>query len=163
MESIIGEEIPEPIKFILTSAGYDSRLALKKITSERITEIEDYFNANIENLSSGLVGSCYENVQPFKVLPGHRALIENLPQHLDEIISTEKPVSIQYTNDFTFILKKLIESAEKNSSREAKGCRYDKCLKYFCTYVYLMSGRACYETLSANLPLPKASTICAYF
>lgn len=148
---------------MLTEAGYDSRIALKRITSERITEIEDYFNANTANLSSGFVGTCYENVQPFKILPGHRALIESLPQYLDEIIPTEKPVSYQHSNDFTYVLKLLIESAENNSSREAKGRRYNECLKYFCTYVFLMCGRSCYETLSANLQLPQASTIRAYF
>lgn len=163
MENIIGEEIPESIIFILTAAGYDSRIALKRITAEKITEIEDYFNANATNLYSGLVGTSYENVQPFKILPGHRVLIESLPQYLDEIILTEKPVSNQLSNDFTYILKLLIESAENNSSREAKGRRYNECLKYFCTYVYLMCGRACYETLSANLPLPQASTIRTYF
>lgn len=163
LENIIGEKIPESIIFILTETGYDSRLALKRITAEKITGIEDHINADIANLSYGLVGTRYENVRPFKLLPGHRALIESLPQYLDEVILTGEPAAHHQSNEFTQILKLLIESAEINTSREAKGRRYNECLKYFCTYVYLMCGRACYETLSANLPLPQASTICTYF
>lgn len=160
MENVLDEEIPKPLVYILTAAGFDNRIALKNIKPESITGIEDYFNTNFASLTNGLIGTCYENMQPFKIIPGHCAFIESLPHYVDKINVTKQPIISQHSSDFTYILKLLIESAENNSHREAKGRRYDQCLKEFATYIYLMCGRSCYETLSANLPLPQANTIC---
>lgn len=79
---------------------------------------------------------------------------------MDKISAIEQPVLNQHSTDFTHILKLILESAENNLGREPKGRRYNQCLKEFSTYIYLMCGRSCYETLSANLPLPQANTIC---
>lgn len=160
LESIIGEEIPKTVVYVLTETGFNSKIALKNIKSADVTQIESFVNSNFGIFSHALIGSHYENMQQFEFLPGHRTLIESFPQYIDQT-RTEKPTSLLNlnSNHFSTILKLIIETAETNASRELKGHRYDKNLKYFAAYIYLMCGRACYETLSANLPLPKYGTI----
>lgn len=112
-------------------------------------------------MSSGLIGTIYEHVQPFEIAPGHRVVIENIPQYVKQIKTVEQISKFDtVANDFSFVLKMLIETAENNSGREPTGRRYSETIQYFATYVYLMCGRACYETLCANLPIPQANTIC---
>lgn len=161
LESVIEEQIPECLVYILTAAGYASQGALKRITSSSVTRIEQYFNSNFERLSSGLCGSSYEHMKPFQILPGHRAIIESFPQYMEQV-KTVKAMPVQHSTIFSCILKLLVETAENNHGREPKGRRYDDSLTFFATYIYLICGRACYETLSANLPWPQASTICKY-
>lgn len=162
LERFIEDDIPKPVKFILTSLGYDSKLALKKITSDSVLQIEKYINEHYEELIGGLVGSHYENVRPFQLLPGHRALIESLPQYIDQININNQSIVSQCPADFSTMLKLLIENAERNSGRETKGRRHIQLLTHFATFVYLNCGRACYETLAANFPLPSVNTICTY-
>lgn len=112
LENDLEEKIPKPLVSISTATLFDSRIALKNIKPERITEIENDFSANFANLSNGLIGTCYENVQQFKLIPGHRAFIEKLPHKINAIVFK------QHSTDFTQILKLLIESAENYSYRE---------------------------------------------
>lgn len=112
-------------------------------------------------LSSGLINTIYENVRPFQIAPGHRILIENFPDIINRIKTTEHPINIQ--NDTSLVLQLLIEASKKNFRREPKGRIFEDEIRLFATYLYLMCGRACYDTLCANLPIPQSSTIRAYF
>lgn len=155
-------EFPEVLVHILTESGFDSKASLKSIKPEHVSLIEDHFNSNYEKFSNGLLGTKYEHIRPFKLLPGHCVLIENIPKYLEEDITFESSLvsaSVNHSSVYSCILKSLIETAEKNSGRNPTGNRYDQILRYFATYVYLMSGKASYETLSANLPIPHANTI----
>lgn len=162
IEKEMGERLPQPIAFILNETGFSTKIALKGINPDStITQIEKFINKNYERLSRGLIGSIYENIQPFEIAPGHRVVIESIPQYMERI-KTVKQISEFDTvaNDFSFVLKMLIETAENNSGREPTGRRYNETIQHFATYIYLMCGRACYETLCTNLPLPQANTIC---
>lgn len=161
LENILEEEIPKCVVYILTESGFNSKMALKGIGLESIAQIEKYFNSNYEKLRGGLSGSLYENMEQFKILPGHRVLIESIPQYVDQLKITNQSSTLN-RNTFSYVLNLLIETAENNSDRDPKGRRYDELLRYFATYLYLMSGRAFYETLSANIPIPQANTICKY-
>lgn len=160
IENIIKEEIPKPIAYILTSTGFNTRIALQSLKPEHITQIEEHINENYENLKIGFMGTIYENVQPFKIIPGHCALIESLPQHASQI-RTDKPDSMlnRSSNAYSDVLKLLIETAENNCDRSSTGHRFNERIQNFATYIYLRSGRSCYATLSANLPIPSANTI----
>lgn len=149
------DKIPESVVYILNESGFNSRHALKKITDENIGLIEQYFNDNFDKLIGGLVD--YPRDRPFKLLPGHRAIIQSFPEVMDQLAVEKK--TAHTSNDFSFVLKWLIETAEKNAGRVPKGRRFSENIQLFATYLYLMCGRACYETLSANLPIPQANTI----
>lgn len=164
IEKVIGEQIPKPLVYILNESGFNTKIALKNIIPEKtITQVENFFNKNYDKLKKGLLGSIYENVLPFNIVPGHRIFIESLPQYMDLVKIENQPQLLkEIPNDFSLILRLLIETAEKNSKRDPKSRRFNENIQHFATYVYLMCGRSCYETLSANLPIPQANTICKY-
>lgn len=160
LENQIDKVIPKEVVYILTASGFDSKFSIKNLTHESIKEIEGFFNTNYSELSNGLVGTRYENTRPFRILPGHQALIKSLPQYIEHIQEINQPPAA--TNDFSYVLKLILESAENNIGREPKGRRYNESLSSYATFIYLMCGRACYEALSANLPIPQANTICEF-
>lgn len=161
LESLIDEEIPKEVVYILTTSGFDSKIAIKTLKHNAISEIENFFNENLTEHSSGFIGTRYENMKPFKLAPGHVALILGLAEYVDRI-GVENHVAADKFNYFSYVLKMILKSAENNHEREPKGRRYDECLSYFATYIYLLCGRACYETLCNNLPLPQPNSICKY-
>lgn len=63
---------------------------------------------------------------------------------------------------FSNLLYEFITSALKNFKKTPNQYRYSEIIKHFSIYVYMMCGRNLYETLSRNLPIPAASTVCMY-
>lgn len=61
------------------------------------------------------------------------------------------------------MLSKLIESANTNRNKSKNAYQYDDIVKNFATYIFLLCGRTCYETLNKNLPIPSTKTICRYY
>lgn len=59
------------------------------------------------------------------------------------------------------LLRHLLNSAERNSSRKKQGYRHDDLIKCFAAYIKMLGGLLSYETLHANLPLslPSVSTV----
>lgn len=159
LNKILGEETPDDIKLILEKSGFDTILSLEKIDENAISEIEEYFNGD----PSMLKGTSYENTKHFKLKPGHKKFLIGLPSRVKYFRKQIHPEndSNKYS-DFAFIFKELIDVAVANSGKEPNGVRYSDHIRYFATYIYLHCGRKCYETLCANLPLPKTSTICKY-
>lgn len=99
-------------------------------------------------------------MKTFAFKPGHKSAIIHLANQTKLLEKVEADVNMQYKmSDFSLILKTFIETAESNYGRDPKGFRYNDINRYFSTFVYLFCGRACYETLSANLPIPQADTI----
>lgn len=147
------ESIPNDIELILQRNGFDSKLALESLDEDLIAEIEQQANDDRSILTS----TSYENVATFKFKPGHRIFLMNLKKQVNLWNETEK-VSHD-TSSFSYILQKFIQTAEGNAGAQPKGHRYDKSIQSFSTYIYLMCGKNCYETLSANLPIPKAITV----
>lgn len=144
----------------MIASGYDTKIALKSIIDdEAIGEIQQIVNENLDRNKNYLQGSSYEGVESFRLLPGHRRLIMNLHNYIREYDSIKQGQKVD-TTSFSFILKSLIETAEANQNKNPKQYRYDETLMYFAMYVYLICGKACYETLSANLPIPQAVTVC---
>lgn len=179
IEDIIFEPLPECIKKILSICGYDSMLGISEIDENAVTEVEQYVNNN-RNIIRGLeccFANTYKKLEKFRFLPGHRILILHLSNRINETFESKKSgnsndfvVSKQSviesgsadrgTDKYSFLLNLLIDSAEQNCGVPKNRYRYDEVLQLFSTYVFLSSGRSCYELLSSNLSIPSKYTIC---
>lgn len=82
---------------------------------------------------------------------GSTNMITNTDSNNDEVIE-----------QYSVILTELIKTANKNKNRSKNGYQYEDIVKYFSTYIFLLCGRTCYETLNKNLPMPSTKTICKY-
>lgn len=160
IEIDLGEELPKFVVDVLKTCAFTNITSLKEINSEIVNEIEEFCNENQELLSNSMIGTVYEHMKPFKFLPGHRLLILKLPKYCEDF-STETP-SDDLPSDST-AMRALKENARVNLSRAESGKRYNMISKTYAIYLYLMAGKACYESICANLPLPKADTVCECF
>lgn len=159
LERILKEKIPVDIVRILSECGFDTDASISRITPDTIKEIEEYVNVDLSILNN----TSYDGVSNFKLKPGHKSYILNLPNQLDRLKQFNCDAKEECkVSDFSHMLRTFVETAERNFGKHPNGFRYNDSCRYFCTFIYLMSGRACYETLSANLPIPKANTICKY-
>lgn len=156
LERILKEKIPVDIVQILSECGFDTRVSISCITPDTIKEIEEYVNVNPSILSN----TSYNCVSNFKLKPGHISYILNLPNRMKQFNCDGKEECKM--SDFSHMLRAFVKAAENNFGKHPNGFRYNDSCRYFSTFIYLMSGRACYETLSANLPIPEANTICKY-
>lgn len=144
-ESFIGQTIPSDIKEFLVVGGYTNELALKEIESDDVTDMESR------------IGKC--------LLPGHKKFIIALgkkAKEYDSVKSAALNCEDKFEFDGTFILKELVETARKNKKVHSTRYRYSDSVQWFATYLFLLGGRATYEFVSSNLPLPSVSTIREY-
>lgn len=160
LQKLIGSEIPPLIVKLLLSAGFDSKIALRELDTNCIGAIEEHTQKNRHLL----LGTVYEHENQFELLPGHRKVILKLSKYVNEL-AVAKPVdNVSFQRpELSLILRSLLEMAEMNSNKLPKGFRYSEIIRNFATYIFLMCGRACYDTLCANLPIPKTDTIGKYF
>lgn len=160
------------LKNILINCGYDNTASLKCIIPDHLLEIDEYVDQNRHVISSlnCAHSKIYEAQGKFRLLPGHRSYILKWIQTQNETTDITKHQSqvdknlIRIDNPaFSPIMMELIRSALENHSRSPNARRFSEMLMNFSIHVYIMAGRACYEMISANIPIPKATTICEYF
>lgn len=179
-ENVIGQSVPEFLKLLLSISGYDTLISIKQFTSPKITNLEqwinDNFHANYEPLVKlfgnnafneiALYKNIFEQKRNFTFLPGHRDILLNLPKMITEMQTKKSEPGVTSKKDnlpkYSAILTKLIESANKNFNKSKNAYTYNDTIKFFSTYVFLLYGRACYETLCHNLPIPSTKTIRKY-
>lgn len=137
--------------------------SLRLINRENISDLEKDVEQNrssmpLERLTCSHKIIYFEN-EKFEFLIGHKAIIIDWCQNY---LTEPKNLSVvPYHPSISKILCELIVlSAVSNEHKNASNHRYSEKLMDFSIYLYIMAGRACYETLSSNLPLPKAGTIC---
>lgn len=150
------------LKLILIRFGYDSLASLKCINGDLLSELEKEVEKDrnfLQSLPCDHKNIYLEN-RSFQLLPGHRALV------LDWCQNQIKTVSIETFNGkhpaFPPILSEIIGNALSNYKKPPKTHRYSEVLFNFSIYLFIMAGKACYETISVNLGLPKAGTICKF-
>lgn len=154
MEKVLNEKLPECLVKILTLSGIESDFTIKHID---INTIESFVEENREIFDEILSQSIYKSIHPFKFAPGHRILLEKFP----ELIQTQQMQNIEInSSNFSVVLRALVGMADKNDPNNPQANRYNDIVRWFSVYIFLLCGRSCYETLSANLPIPKTSTIC---
>lgn len=155
-EKILNDSISEDIKKILLRSGFDSKLSILGLNTDVIRDVEQFANED----RSVLEGTSYENMAEFKFKPGHKLTILNLASEVKHWIEKE-PTNTQQNEmcEFSVVLKAFIDTATSNKDKQPNGFRYNEINQYFSTFIYLFCGKACYETLSANLPIPQTITI----
>lgn len=134
------------------------------ITENHLIEFENYVNSSRESILDGLNCShatIYRNQSLFKFLPGHRIIILSWPAQIPfdkdsheavETFSVKNPA-------FSPILREIISSALTNYNRDPKTRIFSDLLMRFSVFIYILAGKASYEVICSNLPLPKAGTI----
>lgn len=157
----------ECVKFILTESGYENRLSLKRLNDPELIKLEEYVGQNhwiTEKLRCDHA-KVYQTSTKFAFLPGHRALLldwcQNLGQNESKIDEIEE--FIKNNSASSPILRELISNELSNYGKPSQSRRFSRVLVDFSIYLYIMSGKACYEVLCANLPLLKAGTVRKYF
>lgn len=174
IESKLNSVIPQCIKIILQKSGYDSEMSLTALNENNLSEIELHIQKNHREIFTNLDcchSQTYRNQREFKLLPGHKGFILKIPEKLN---SNPRPHSLSMICQqlverssglptITNLLKELLEVAVKNENKSKTQYRYSDVIQFFSIYVYILSGRNCYEILSNNLPMPKVPTICEIF
>lgn len=152
------DHIPDCLIRLLKQGGYDNMFSIKLLNHELIDQLEVFANERSPGTN-------------FKILPGHRAallalpkLVEQCEKNIDEsnAMSQNRIQSYEHTvvdNKFSFIFSKLIETAQNNINKAPNHRRYSDEIHSFAMYLYIMGGKAAYEVLSKNIPLPQTSTI----
>lgn len=172
IENFIGEELPLCFCRILNEAGYNTSMALSSIQTLDIDTIEECVNKELRYIIDDLDccnSTTYQKQKEFHFLPGHRKLILKLKDHLHEMhvaktsISSQRQSTLKHSNEFSTLLKMLIETAGQNANKIPTQYRYSETIRYFAVYIYMTCGKMCYETLCRNLPLPQPSSIRKFF
>lgn len=154
------------LKSILIECGFDNIPSLMTINDGEIRNLEEYIGNNrsiTEKLTcdhSKSYGASSGTSNKFQFLPGHRAIL------LDWCQNTLHAPSSVHNNTFTMedpafspLLRAMIGSARSLHGTPPNTHRFPPLLIDFSIYTYIMAGRACYDVLCANLPLPKTGTI----
>lgn len=73
------------------------------------------------------------------------------------------PVVVQDSGTSFDVLNLLVKTAKENKkSKQKEGYRYDETIKKFASYIFMLGGRLCYETLQTNIGLPSPSSVSRY-
>lgn len=92
METFTHEKYPPCVKRLLVAAGYNKFVALAQISEDKLRTVEEHINNN-----RGLIfrmKCCYSNEyrqqETFRFLPGHRAAILAIGQHIEQMKKDSK-------------------------------------------------------------------------
>lgn len=150
------------VKELLIQCGFENRASLENINDTNLQMMEEYIKNNrncLENLPE-CHRNKYQSQAEFNFLPGHRVLLLNLPQICKlERAESRSDDRIADNPAFSTMLKELIRTAVQNSNKTPNNYRYSDVVFDFAMYTFMMGGRALYEVLRANLPLPAVSTV----
>lgn len=156
-ETFIGMDIPNLLIEILSASGYDNALSVAEINIEEILIIENDVNKRLQYLLKD--SDYYSNCDVFAFLPGHRKLLLLLAEKAKNFNPNKNKNEWDLSNA-SVIMKELINSMKQNANVAPQGRRYSEIIQSFATYIYILSGKAAYEVLCSNLPIPQAVTIC---
>lgn len=162
-QTYVGKCIPCEIIQILIQNGYDNTLAMREITDDEISIIERAVGKKYEPvLETSRYYSEWNSSEPFMFLPGHRKLIKELGKEVAKFmayVDTREKADIHFP-DAPSILKEMIKSLKQNKNVSKSHRRYSEALQWFSAYIFILSGKAAYEILCSNLPMPQAPTVC---
>lgn len=151
------------MKEILKKSGFDTPEYLCGLTEFQLNQLEENINLNrtmFENIQIECLHIAnYKNNQNFKFLFGHRFLILNFAK-IPAPTDTNRTFARTFEHpSFPILLKQMIKTALNNYEKSSTSNRYPELLMDFAIYIYIMGGKACYEVVAANLPLPSTNTI----
>lgn len=162
--------LPSCREKILGFCAYQSADSLRLLDHEKIVEIESHVTEFGRSLIDELEcchSENYKKQRTFRFLPGHRSFLfslSNYAQKFYEIYINQSVCKWNELNNesYSVVLKELIKTAQANANKGKHQNSYSDLIRYFCTFIFLTSGRACYEILSKNLPIPSTKTIRMY-
>lgn len=161
-------------------SGFDNALSFKGIKEKDIDYIEEQIQSEMqkspEKLKELIGDVIIKDSNPFKFRRGDRKLIMQLAHQVNELVekkgfqhfkkistidtaqaestcnkSNAQNLSNQPSSPSQYLLTKLLLSADRNSSREKEGYRYDSEIKLFASYIRMIAGPLAYETIQRNL------------
>lgn len=158
-------DLPICLRKILDFSAYDNANSLRLTDEVQISEIEKYmtnFGRSVIDQLNCCHSEKYKNQTKFKFLPGHRSTLLNLSKQVQQFFDTnhEKKSNTSKNETYSIVLSELIKSAEINAQKHKNKASYSDVIRNFSTFIYLTSGRACYEALHQNLPIPSVKTVC---
>lgn len=172
-------KVPMSLKYILWKSGYDTIISVKQMNEKRIEELESFIQKKRseilldttlnENYDMSGDMCVYQKQTTFQFLPGHKKILFDLPEQIQKMQSelalqstSNHDYALNNANEYSIILSELINSAKRNKNKSKHAFHYDDTIKFFSTYIFLLCGRTCYETLTKNLPIPSTKTVCKY-
>lgn len=159
-QKFISHSVPKEIIEILIASGYDNFISVAGICEQEIKTIEKYANEQLKHL---LKFGQYPDCEQFVFLPGHRKLLVELALKAKEFEAKQMNKKDTFNlSSTTLIMKEFIKSMNVNANLPKNAHRYSDIIKSFATYIYILSGKAAYEVLCNNQPLPQASTISVF-
>lgn len=84
LQCYLQNQIPEDIIIILRQTGYDTALALETLTFEEIGNLEKYIAEERKDIINLLKNTAYSNLNPFALLPGHKAVLLGLKKKIEQ-------------------------------------------------------------------------------
>lgn len=137
------------------------------LDGNHLNEIENYVkHQHLENLDLNCDHvELYKQQEKFTILSGHRALLLNWCQNIQVQGQNNEPTEPSFETfilnhpAFTPIMRVIFLTTLRNHKKSANARRFPDVLMNFSIYIYIMAGKASYEIICANIPLPKAGTI----
>lgn len=152
------------MKEILQKSGFDKPEYLFGLTELQLSHLEENIDQDrtiFESVETQCVHKeVYKASRKFKFLPGHRILILNFSQSPPKTDTNPRTNHSFEHPAFSILLQNMIQTALNNYENSPTNNRYPELLMDFAIYIYIMAGKACYEVIAANLPIPSAHTIC---
>lgn len=155
------------MKEILCKFGFESSISIESLDDTQLAEIENGVN---HQLIQDLGSKCdhiktYESQAKFHFLLGHKILLQKWIKTVIKFHSDFMSSQTFKKNHAAFspTLRSMIDAALVNYGRTSNARKFSKNLMDFAIYLYISAGKASYEILCANLPLPKGNTISKYF
>lgn len=101
--------------------------------------------------------------QHFKVISEIQSLLNKNKSLQNTIQNLLNPVTDAQDSGTSYdVLNLLVRTAKENQKTKQNGYRYENVIKQFSSYIFMLGGRLCYETLQKNIGLPSPSSISRY-
>lgn len=180
-ENCVGQNVPMFLKLLLWKTGYDSMVSIKQISTHTIRSLEQFVQKRKNQILSDVFRTLelsggndhslndYKEQEVFEFLPGHRTILLSLRHKIEcmqsqavdlTAVDNENVENMIQGAKYSIVLREFMKTADKNWNKSKPAHRYNDVVKYFSTYIFLLCGRTCYETLNKNLPMPSTKTIC---
>lgn len=146
-------KLPKIIVDILNETGFENEISLKKIEIAHLNEIEQYVQENLRNV---LIGTIYEKQNVFKFLPGHRILILDLPNQVENFIKSKRGNRKQFR-----AIEPQASSLSNSSSRNENNCdETDKLKQNLTKKLQNYVKKIDFLSISENITADKITKFC---
>lgn len=143
LQSFTKQKYPPCVKYLLIATGYNKLVTLAELDEEKLRKVEEHVNNNRSLLST--MKCCYSEFyrkqQTFGFLPGHKAVILSISQHVQQMKSQNvpkrsKPKSLQSEDKLkSMLIDGVYKSLERKGAVFPKGAFSERNIAEFNTVV----------------------------